>query len=287
MIMLEQVLSALLYGIITGGYYALMALGLSLIFGVMKIVNLSHGEFVVLAGYTSFWTYVFTGSLAISFFTAPLLTVILGLLVYKFLIKPIREEPELYSLLITFALGVFIANSLILAWTAEYRSIPSELNIISVDLLFAKVSAGNLISFIFSILLISLVYFFIEKTLLGKAIKASAENREVAMVLGINVYKIEMLSFGLGCGLAGLAGFWLAVLQYIVPTVTLSITVKAFILTALAGAGSIPGIIIAGFILGIGESFITTILSSSYSGLLGFILFVLILFLRPRGLMGK
>ena len=285
--MISQITPPIIYGLMVGSYYALLALGLSLIFGVMKVVNLSHGEIVVLSGYSAFWTYLIVGSLSLSFLVAPLVAFAVGAAMYWFIIRPIRGKPELFSLLVTFGVGLFIANSMILAWSAEYRSITHPLMVSPVDMGFASVSLGNLLSAVFSIALIFATYMFIERTMIGKAIKASAENREIAELLGINVNKVELISFGIGCTLAGLAGFWLTLNEYIAPTHTVAITVKAFILTAMAGAGSIIGILLSGIILGVGEALFVTFLSASYKELLGFLIFILILFLRPKGLFGR
>jgi len=287
MLELSPIISSIVYGITTGSYYALLALGLSLIFGVMKVVNLSHGEVLMLAGYSSFWTYVIVGSLGLAFLVSPLVGLTVGAFMYWFIVRLVRDKPELYSLLVTFGVGVFLANSMILAWTAEYRSITHPLMILPVDLGIASVNVSNVLSSASSLVLILATYVLIEKTFIGRAIKASAESREIASILGIDVNKVELISFIIGCVLASVAGFWLAVNEYVVPTHTAALTVKAFILTALAGAGSILGVIAAGMILGVAESLFVTFFTASYKELVGFIIFVLILFLRPKGLFGR
>ena len=288
MISFHGALQALYSGILVGGYYALISIGLAFTFGIMKIINLTHGEYVLIGGYLAYW--LFRGLSFGPFLSLPLAIAFLfgvGLLVYILLIQKIREAPELNTLILTYGIGIFLTNSLLQLWSADYRLISIPWFEQGVSLWGLKASIGEMVSFTTAILLIGFLYWWLIKTYTGKAIRALSEDRDAASLMGINVKKMDLLAFAIGAAAAGAAGPLYATLHYIYPGLGPELTIKAFIITVLGGVGSIAGIILAGIILGVAESFTVTLLSSSYPDLIGFILFILILLFRPSGLMGR
>lgn len=286
-----MVAQSLASGILVGALYGLAAVGLSLVFGVTKILNVSHGELLMLGGYTSFWLFTLFGvdpfaGIPLSMFAL----VIIGLIVYQLLfsrlIKLPTEDKIRTSLLVGFGLGLMLQNIALRLWTADNRGItPSYagavLTVLGVRLPYVRV-ASLVIAFVFLLAL----QLFLQKTYTGKAIRATAQDWEAATLMGINVHRVYLLSFVLGTTLAGAAGTLVAVGYSVEPVMGLHWTLKALIVLVMGGIGSIAGTLIGGLILGVTESAAAVWISGNYRHVVGLAIFILVLLIRPQGLFG-
>jgi branched-chain amino acid transport system permease protein len=282
------IIQSLLSGLLEGGNYALFSLGLAFVFGIMQIINMAHGEFLVLGGYVAYWLLVKWGLNPL--LALPIAALIAGgasFLSYRIFIERIRTTVELNTLILTFGIGIFLSNLYLQLWSADIRNISVHWMENPIQLGGIYISLGETVTFIISFAGVLFLHLFLRRTKLGKAIRVTAIDREAAALSGINVERVDLLAFSIGGMLAGLGGPLLGMLSFVSPGTGIAITVKAFILTVLAGVGSIPGLILAGMILGVGEALTVTFVSSSFRELFGFTLFLVILLVRPSGLFGK
>ncbi len=280
-----MLLQGIVSGILAGGLYAMVALGMSLIFGVMRVINVAHGTLLMLGGYTTFWLFSLYGlnpflSILVSF---PLLFIV-GALLQKFFVSRVVGAPELSSLLLTFGLSIFIANMAMIAWTADYRSV----EFLTGSFLFGPIalSKPRLITFSVALLITYLAFLFLNKTKTGKAIRATSQHRELAQVCGINVQRIDLITFGLASGLAGVSGGLVSIMFSIFPEMGGNYVFKSFLVIVLGGAGNYPGALLGGLILGVVEGLSSLLLSAQLSEVIAYVLLVILLLVRPTGLLG-
>lgn len=288
MISNTTIIQSLLSGLLEGGNYALFSLGLAFVFGIMQIINMAHGEFLVLGGYVAYWLLVIWGINPL--LALPIAALVAGgasFLSYRVFIERIRTTVELNTLILTFGIGIFLSNLYLQLWSADIRNISVHWMENPIQLGGIYISLGETVTFLISFGAVWLLHLFLRRTKMGKAIRITAIDREAAALSGINVERVDLLAFSIGGMLAGLGGPLLGMLSFLSPGTGIGLTVKAFILTVLAGVGSIPGLILAGMILGVGEALTVTFVSSSLRELFGFALFLVILLVRPSGLFGK
>ncbi len=279
------------FGLLVGGLYGLGAVGLSLVFGVLKMLNVSHGELIMLGGYISFWLFTLWGidpfaSLLVS---APALFVV-GLLLYQVLFHRLISFPDEQklknSVLVGFGLALILQTLAIAAWTADERVITASYAGQVVPLAGVVVPVARLAGLAVAFLVLGGLHLFLYRTYPGKAIRAIAEDGEAASLVGIPVRRIFLLALGLGSALAGVAGTLVSVSDTISPSIGLSWTLKALIVVVLGGVGNIFGTFVAGLSLGVAESLSGFFLGNLYREVMGLVLFFLVLSLRPRGLFG-
>lgn len=288
MISWASLIQSLLSGLAEGVNYSIYCLGLAFVFGIMRIINLAHGEFLVLGGYVAYWLLVIWGVnplLAIPAATAAAGAI--GYLSYRIFLQRIRTTSELNTLILTFGLSIFLANLFVELWTADIRNLSVEWLEHPVVVYGVYVSIGEIITLVVALGVIFGLHFFLTVSKTGLAIRVTAIDRDAAALAGINVRRIDLMAFSVGAMLAGLSGPLLGMLTHISPGAGVAVTVKAFILTVLAGVGSLPGLVIAGMVLGVGEALTVTFTNASYRELFGFALFLVILLIRPKGLFGK
>ena len=284
--MTELVLQALWSGVLTGGSYALIALGLALIFGTMKVINLAHGELVLLAAYIAYTCESAFGASPLLAIPAAVVIVCVATALTYLLVSRIRRNRELNSLLLTYGIGIMLTNGILLLWKADIRSTKSAW--LQDAIVFGPFFSmqGELLFFGVSVMLIAGLWWWLARTWPGRAVRAVASNRDAATLMGIDPHRVELVSFliaGLLAAFAGAAIFSVGVIQ---PSLGISLTVKAFIITVLAGMGSMPGVLIGALLLGITESLTTTFFSSALQDLAGMLLFLFVLFVLPNGLFG-
>ncbi|MBN1101831.1 MAG: branched-chain amino acid ABC transporter permease [Deltaproteobacteria bacterium] len=290
--MVSQLLAqTIVNGINIGALYGLAAVGLSLTFGVMKILNIAHGEFLMLGGYMAFWLLTLCG--LDPFWSLPLVAIFLflfGALCYKLLFAAIarfQEEARMKnSLLIGFGLFLVLPQMARLLWTADIRSITPAYAGESFPLFNVRIGYIPLGGLLVSVLVILGLHFFLTRTFLGKSVRGTSESWKAAKLVGINVDRTYLLMFSLGVALAGLAGVLVGLVQALNPEVGMEWTLKALIVVVLAGIGSIGGVFFSGLILGVVEA-VGAIFMGPYAVALGLLIFLLILMLRPQGLFGK
>jgi branched-chain amino acid transport system permease protein len=280
-------INAIVQGVFLGGLYALFACGLSLMFGVMRIINLAHGDLVMLGMFGAFWAHAL---LRIDPFVSIVLWVPLmflaGMMIYRFLLKPIIPGGELNTLLYTAGLSLLIANVALFAWTGDYRTIKLRYALTPLRPFGIAVPIPLAIAFLLAIVITVCLYLFLARTDPGRAIRATSQNPEAAALMGIDVDRISMLTFGLGSALAGAAGVLLAPSLYLYPTVGELLVAKCFVIVVLGGLGSVSGAIAGGILLGLVESLGAVYVSVAYKDTIGFVIFLLVLLFRPAGLFG-
>ncbi len=284
--MFDLILQSLYSGMLVGGVYALIALGLTLSFGTMRIINLAHGELVLLAAYIGYAVESRAGVNPLLALPLALVVVCTCSAIIYFLVARIKRNRELNSLMLTFALGMVLTNGVMLFWSSDIRSTASQS-------MQEAIQIGNLYSMFSELLFFGAslavaigLGWWLSRSWYGRAVRAVSSNRDAAKLMGINPSRVELVSFLVAGVLASIAGIAIFSSGVISPPLGHSLTVKAFIITVLAGVGSVPGVIVAAFLLGIAEALTVTLLSSALQELAGMLLFLLVLFIMPNGLFG-
>jgi branched-chain amino acid transport system permease protein len=281
-------LQSLLNGILLGGIYAAYSAGFSLIFGVMGVVNLFHGEMVMLGAFITFWS--FTLFRIDPFLTIPFSIVLLfafGYLIQRILINRVVESPPMISYLLTFGIHLIVAYGALWVWTADYRSVTTSYSGFSLDVLGIIVPYARLATFFIAVAVVAGLYVFLHKTETGRAIRATAQDKEIARLAGVKTSRMYAITFGIGAAITGMAGSLISTYFIIFPQMGLPYTILAFCVVVLGGMGYIPGALWGGLILGVVQSLTATYLTAGLSGALSFILLFVILIVRPAGIAGK
>lgn len=284
--MIELIPQALYSGLLQGGSYALIALGLALVFGTMKVINLAHGELVLLAAYIA---YAVESGLGLGpMFAIPiaLVVVCIAAVAVYFIVSRIKKDREINSLILTYGIGVILTNVILLIWHADVRSTSSTWlqEAFVVGPLYSMRS--ELIFFGVSIALMGALWWWLSRSWYGRAVRAVSSNRDAAKLMGIDPGRTELVSFIVAGVLAAFAGVALFSYGVIQPAYGGALTVKAFIITVLAGVGSIPGVLLGAVLLGVAEALTVTLANSALQELAGMTLFLLVLFVMPNGLFG-
>jgi branched-chain amino acid transport system permease protein len=279
-------LSILISGLIMGSIYALLAGGLTLIWGVMRIVNLAHGEFLMLG---CFATYYLFGALGgIPLLAIPLLAPVFfffGAILYLLVVRKIVNAPELMSMLLTFGVSIFIINISVLVWSGEMRIVEYLTGSFQVgDVLISK---PRLIAGIVAVCISLGMYLFLQKTRLGTAIRAVSYDREIAEQCGINANLIYLVVFGIGTVLGASAGSLASTIFAFNPLVGQQFILKAFAITVLGGMGNFLGALIGALIIGVVEQVFAYVIDAQISAAVAFVVIITTLLIRPRGIMGE
>jgi len=285
---LTSFLQACIDGLMTGALYALIGMGLALIFGVMRIVNFAHGAFLMLGMYASWVLFdKFQVNPYLGFIPSGLLLFAFGYLVYRVLIQPIRDRSDFMQILMTTGIALILVDSVQLTFGADYHQ--TNIDLVNKTLRFGPftLNAASLLSFAIAGALIVGLQQFVVRSRTGQALRAIAQNREVAPLMGINVTRIQGFSFALGIAMAGIAGGLLLPALYLFPGVGDDYTLKAFVIVVLGGMGSIEGAAIGGLVLGVAESLTSLYLGNQWALAVDFVLFLLVLSFKPSGLFGR
>jgi branched-chain amino acid transport system permease protein len=290
--MIEAVAQNIVYGILVGALYGLAAVGLALVFGVTKILNVAHGELMMLGGYAAFW--LFTLYDLDPFLALPLAILFLcliGAVLYKLLfartIKLPEEEKIKNTMLIGFGLTLIIQNIALLLWTADDRGITTSYSGEAFTLMGLRFPYVRVAGLVISLVCLFALQYFLRRTYTGKAIRATVVDWEAASLVGIDVHKVYLLSFLIGTALAGVAGTLVLVSFSVEPAMGMHWTLKSLIVMVLGGVGNFMGTFFAGILLGVTESAAVFIVPSNYKQVVGLLLFLLILIFRPQGLFGN
>lgn len=271
-------------GVVTGLFYGLLAVGLSVVFGYLHLCNFTHGEFYMLGGY---FTYVLITFLGIPYFLAlPLAVVavcILALIASLLIVQPLKDRPFLYLFMATFGLGFVFRESALFIWGGLPQRLDSPL-LKTLRFGGLYLLQQNLLISIVSVLLLLGLAFFIRNASLGKQMRAINQNRVGAALVGINISSVYNWTFLIGCALAAVAGILIGPIINLVPTMGEMAIFKAFIIVIIGGMGSILGSLVGGLILGIVESLAAAYISEAFKGLFGFFVAIFILAVRPEGL---
>jgi len=285
--MTDQLVQQIVNGLLIGFIYSLIAIGLTLIWGVMNIVNFAHGDFLMLGMFTSFWLYTLYG--VDPLFSIPVCTAllfILGLLIYRFIVSKVMKGPMLAQLVVTFGVSIFLANLAVFLWTPDFRLIEKPLLHGTWDIGDVKLSIPKFVATIGSVIASLFVFLFLKRTKTGKAILATEMDREAALLMGINTDRINSISFALGSALVGIAGAFLSTYYYIYPQVGGTFRLIAFCVVALGGFGSIEGAFIAGIIVGLAQTLGGFFIDPAYKFAIVFLIYLITVWIRPQGLLG-
>jgi branched-chain amino acid transport system permease protein len=285
---MDMLLELLVSGILLGGIYALPTIGLTLVFGVLRIVNFAHGEILMIAMYGTYWLFKLFGLGPYeSLLIIPVLMFGVGILLERLVIRPTLTRPHMVQVFATLGLSVFLVNVAQALFTANYLSVETSLS--KVNLVVGPVSAGlpRVLAFACSLTILAGLYIFLKRSFIGKAIQATAENVDAARLMGINVNWIYMLTFAIGSAVTGAAGCLMLPIYYAYPRIGIDFIVIMFVVSVMGGLGSIPGAIGAGIIIGIVETFSGFFISPAFKQAIYFAAFILVLVLKPAGLFGK
>jgi branched-chain amino acid transport system permease protein len=285
--MLEILAQAVINGLLIGGVYALVSIGVTLIFGVVKIVNFAQGEFVMIGMYISFF-------LANSFGVDPLVSLlvsmpalfVIGVLVQHFLIRRVLALGDMPQIFLTFALSLLLMNIALLLFTANYRTVQTAYSELSFHIGPLYFPVAKLIAFVIAMLLSAILYLFLHGTDLGKAMRAAAQNREVAMLMGINPDRVFCVAVGVALALAGAAGSLLMPFYPAYPLVGQVFVLMAFVAVVLGTLGNITGALIASLMMGVAESLGVQFVGADSGLIVVFAMLLLTLAFRPNGLFG-
>ncbi len=298
MVQLEVFLQTLISGILLGGLYAVIGLGMTLIMGVMKIINLAHGELMMVAMYIAFWLFSLLG---VDPYVSLLVTIpalfVLGVVIQRTLISPVLKVDSILpenQVILTVGIGMILANLATMFFSSDYRSTPVSY---AADAWYLSdywrsspielsLSVPWTVSFGFALAITAALWWFLQHTDTGKAIRATAQDKDAALMMGINVERMTMVTFGLGAALVGAAGSLFIPMYYLYPALGGKFTLIAFVITILGGLGSTQGAIIGGIILGVFESMTATYIGMGWAPVGRFVIFVACLVFLPRGVAG-
>jgi branched-chain amino acid transport system permease protein len=279
-------LELLVGGVLLGGLYALMACGLNLIFGVMRVINFAHGELLAIgalstvslvAGYHfPFWT---------ALFIVPVITAVLGLVIHRLVLQRLANAPMIMTLLATYAISTILVNASIVLWGGGYKGLPGVLEG-SVRLLGVNVSISRLVAFVVAIGVSLAVWWLLARTRFGRAVRSVSQAPELAEISGISIEQVRNATFALGAAMAGLAGVLMAPTFASDPQLGARFLIKAFAVIIVGGMGSYPGAIAAALLLGVVEVMGAYLTGAVIGSALLFLLMLAVLLVRPRGLLG-
>ena len=284
---MSTIIQLVISGLLIGSIYALMSIGLTLIFGVLRVVNFAHGEFLMIAMYGA---WAFSKLLGLNPYVAAIAVVpamfLFGALVYRLMIGSALEKPHLVVVFATMGLSIFLQNAALMAMTADLRDVPPIFGrSISVGHVFIK--GELLLGFVVTLCCTIALQWVIKYTFLGKAIRATVQDGEAAKLMGIAVPKIFLITFAAGSALVGLAACVMLPLFSVFPTVGLNFVLIAFVIVVLGGMGSIEGALLGGFCVGVVQSVSSYYVAPAFGQLFFFLLFLLVMIFRPNGLFGQ
>ena len=283
----DLLLQAAVSGLLLGGVYGLVASGLSLIFGVLRIINFAHGAVMMLSMYATYWLFALghVDPYLSIFLTGPVFFVI-GIVIERVVIEPNRFAAEHNQLLLTLGLALFLENGALVLWQGDFRTVRPPYAGASFVIGEALVEVPRLVACGGAVIMALALYVLLRSTDVGKAIRALAEEPEGAMLMGIDVVRIRAVAFGIGCASVAIAGALVTPFFYVAPDVGESFNIMAFVVVVLGGMGNFVGALLGGFIVGLAESLGATLLPGSLKQLVVFAIFVIVLLFRPAGLFG-
>ena len=290
---MNVVLQGIVNGGLMGSIYGLAALGLTLIFGVIKVINFAHGSCLMVGMYAAYWMVLLTGvNPYIALIVVVPLLFAFGYFLQSIVIKPVleaqsdvREPTEV--IIVTTGVWYILDNVTLMLFGAEYRVVKTDISGLSYQIGNIIVSAPKMYGFIATIIVSVIVIVFLNRTKMGRSIRAASLDREAASLMGINQYRVYNIAFGIGTATMGVVGCVLIPFYYVFPTVGVIFDVKCFIIVVLGGLGSIPGALIGGVIIGLIESIGAQFIASTWTELIVYVVFLGVLFIRPAGLFGS
>jgi len=284
---MELFLQTLVSGLLKGGLYALVGIGMTLIMGVMGIINLAHGQLMMVAMYI---TFVCSRYLGIDPYVSLLIAMpalfVLGMIIQKYLLNPLLRVETILpenQVLMTVGIGMVLTELMRFIFTSDYKSVQTSYSNATIFLGDISVSVPLLIDFIFVVVLTLILFWFLNKTDTGKSIRATAQDKEAAVLMGVNSEKVTYITFGMGAALVAAAGALLIPIYYLFPDIGGDFTRRAFVICILGGLGSTVGAIFGGITLGLAEAFGATYVAMEFEDVIGLVIFILVLLFLPGG----
>ena len=266
-----------------------MGIGFALIFGVLGLVHFAHGEVYMLGAFFGFMLIsVFHLGVVPSLLIAISASAIVGILVERLVFKPLRKAPDVAPMVCTLGLSVVLQNIAMLAWGSDTKSLPDVISGTVIPFFSANISISQILIFAISLVLMLVLQYILYRSKLGRGIRATAQNKDAAALMGVNINKVISATFALGSGLGGAAGV-LVGLYYnaFYPTMGFMAGLKAFVATVLGGLTSVPGAVLGGLVLGVAENLGAAYISSGYRDLIAFVILILVLLIKPSGFFGR
>lgn len=284
---MELFLQQIFNGVMIGSTYAIVALGLTLVMGILNIPNFAHGHLYMIGGYV---TYLFMSSLGLGYWLSLLISVVvlgaIGVLMEQFIYRPLTDQPHINAFIAAIGSLLFLEALALIVWGAQGRRIPNPYPQIF-EVMGITMSVQRLLVIVAAVVLIVGLHLFMKKTVIGAAIEAVAQNREGAMLTGINVNRVSAITFAISSGTAAIAASFLSPIFMLSPSMGAILGMKAFVIVILGGLGSIPGAILGGYILGLIEALGGGYISGAYKDVFAFGALIIILAVKPTGLFGR
>ena len=284
---MELFVQQLVNGLTLGSVYVLVGLGLTLVYGILHVPNFAHGALYMLGGYL---TLIVMTSVGVHYFLAMFVSMViiafLAMLMERFVFHPLREAPPIHDKIAAIGLMLFFESLVLIIWGPEYRRMSTPYGG-TLDIAGLTITTQRIMVIIASLAVMVLLYLFLKKTMIGSSIIAMAQNREGAYLVGINANMVAMMTFAISGAMAAIAASLASPINLVFPSMGHLVLLKAFVIVISGGMGSIPGAIIGGYILGMAESLGATYISNDYKDLIAFVLLVIIMTIRPRGLFAK
>lgn len=280
-------LQIVMTGILLGGIYAVISIGLSLIFGVMRIINFAHGEFLMISMYGAFWAFQLLDlhPYVSAVIVAPVAFVI-GALIYKTLIHPAMKRGASVVVLATVGLSLVLQNLALFLWKSDFRTVPVPIAGMNVQIGSIYIPLSSLVAFIVASLITIILWTFLNKSQVGRSIRATTQDKQAAQLMGINVQKTFLLTFGLGSALVAVGGSLITPIFTIFPAIGVNMVMLCFVIVVLGGLGSIPGAWLGGIIIGLIDAIAGYYFSAEIKQILFFVIFIAIMIIKPAGLLG-
>ena len=286
---MELILSTLINGLSLGGIYAMIALGYTMVYGIAKMLNFAHGDVIMVGGYV-IYVFMAMNNPFLAILMAIVFCVILGIVIEKVAYKPLRGASPLAVLITAIGVSYFLQNAAQLLWTSNPKMFPDLFGGASIKLFGGEMTipVSTLVTIAACVVIMIALTFFTNKTKLGKAMRACSEDKGAAQLMGINVNRTISITFAIGAALAAIAGVLLcSTYPSLVPTTGSMPGIKAFTAAVFGGIGSIPGALLGGILLGIIEIFAGAYISTQLSNAIVFLVLILVLLIKPTGLLGK
>jgi len=285
---MELLIQTLVAGVLLGGVYALVSVGLNLLFGVVRVINFAHGEFVMVGMYLAFWLWAGLGmdpyvSLLI---VAPAMF-LLGVIFQRGIIQPIQGTSANMKIFVTVGISIILQNLALFLWGGQYRTVSTSYSTSVFTLGGVTISVGRLIAFIGALVLVAALFYIMNRTMTGTVLRAIAEDGPTAVLVGIPVKKFYFVATGISVMLAGVAGVMLTPFTSASPTFGFHMTLIAFIVVVIGGMGSMVGSLVGGVLLGAIETLAGTYISPALQQAVLFAIFIIVVLVRPQGLFGK
>jgi branched-chain amino acid transport system permease protein len=283
-----QLVQAVVNGLLIGGVYALISAGLTLVFGVVEIVNFAQGEFLMVGMYVAYFAFVGLhldpmASAIIAF----AVMFALGALIEATLVRRILGGPQIGQIFLTVGLSIALQNLALVAFGSDFKSVAVPYQNASVRFGALSISVPYLLAFGWAVAVCAILFVILRRTDFGRAVRAVAANERAAAICGVNVSRVRMLSFGLGAALAALAGAVILPYAYVYPTIGQQYVVTMFTVAVLGGLGSVSGAVLGGFVVGITQAISTLFLPAELENLVVFAMFIAVLMVRPSGIFGR